>query len=50
MWLNSPDHRKNLLTARWREIGLGAIHVASAPAAYGGREVTIITVDFGVRH
>jgi uncharacterized protein YkwD len=49
MWWNSPEHRKNLLTARWREIGLSAVHVASAPGAYGGREVTTVTTDFGVR-
>ena len=49
MWWNSPEHRKNMLTARWREIGLSAVHVASAPGAYGGREVTIVTTDFGVR-
>jgi uncharacterized protein YkwD len=50
MWLNSPEHRKILLTARWREIGLAAVHVHSAPGTYGGREVTIVTADFGVRH
>jgi uncharacterized protein YkwD len=50
MWWNSPEHRKNMLTARWREIGLSAVHVASAPGTYGGREVTIVTTDFGVRH
>jgi uncharacterized protein YkwD len=49
MWLNSPEHRKILLTARWREIGLSAVHVTSAPGTYGGREVTIVTADFGVR-
>jgi uncharacterized protein YkwD len=49
MWWNSPEHRKNMLTARWREIGLSAVHVTSAPGAYGGREVTIVTTDFGVR-
>ena len=49
MWMNSPEHRKILLTARWREIGLAAVHVASAPGTYGGREVTIVTADFGVR-
>lgn len=50
MWLNSPEHRKILLTARWREVGLSAVHLAAAPGAYGGREVTIVTADFGVRH
>ena len=49
MWLNSPEHKKILLTARWREIGLAAVHVHSAPGSYGGREVTIVTADFGVR-
>ena len=49
MWLDSPEHRRILLTARWREIGLSAVHVASAPGTYGGREVTIVTADFGVR-
>jgi uncharacterized protein YkwD len=49
MWLNSPEHKKILLTARWREIGLAAVHTSSAPGTYGGREVTIVTADFGVR-
>ena len=49
MWLNSPEHRANLLTARWREIGLSAVHALSAPGTFGGREVTIVTSDFGVR-
>jgi uncharacterized protein YkwD len=49
MWLNSPPHRKNLLTARWREIGLSAVHVDSAPGVYSGNAVTILTADFGVR-
>ena len=48
-WLNSAEHRKNMLMARWREIGLAAVHLASAPGAYGGRAVTILTADFGVR-
>jgi len=26
------------------------VHVASAPGVYEGREVTILTADFGVRH
>src|SRR4029450_11806876 len=36
MWLDSPEHRKNMLTARWREIGISAVHSASAPGTYGG--------------
>lgn len=49
MWMDSPGHRKVLLTPRWREIGLAAVHAASAPGTFGGREVTIVTADFGVR-
>ena len=49
LWLDSPPHRKTLLSRQWREVGLGAVHVASAPGTVGGREVTIVTADFGVR-
>jgi uncharacterized protein YkwD len=50
MWLESPPHRKIMLTARWREVGLSAVHATAAPGTFGGREVTIVTADFGVRH
>jgi uncharacterized protein YkwD len=49
LWLRSPEHRDNLLSPAWREVGLGAIHADSAPGVYEGREVTILTADFGVR-
>jgi uncharacterized protein YkwD len=49
MWLNSPPHRKNLLTPGWREIGLSAVHVSAAPGVFEGRETTIVTADFGTR-
>ncbi len=49
MWMHSPEHKKILLTGEWREVGISAVHTTSAPGAYGGREVTIVTADFGVR-
>jgi uncharacterized protein YkwD len=49
MWMNSPGHRENLLSRRWREIGLGAVHVESAGGEFGGSPVTVITADFGAR-
>jgi uncharacterized protein YkwD len=49
LWMDSPEHRANILTARWREIGISAVHVAAAPGTFQGRAVTIITTDFGVR-
>ena len=49
LWLASPPHRANLLNARWREIGLGAVHSSNAPGVYGGGPATIVTADFGAR-
>jgi uncharacterized protein YkwD len=49
LWMASPEHRHNILTARWREIGIAAVHTDSAPGTYGGRAVTVITTDFGAR-
>jgi uncharacterized protein YkwD len=48
-WMNSPEHRANILDARWREVGVSAVHLAAASGTYEGREVTIITTDFGFR-
>jgi uncharacterized protein YkwD len=48
-WMASPAHRDNLLSGAWRELGLGAFRVRHAPGAYGGRRVTIVTLDLGVR-
>jgi uncharacterized protein YkwD len=49
LWIASPPHLKNLLATQWRQIGVSAVDVARAPGVYGGRRVTIITTDFGVR-
>jgi len=49
LWLASPEHRKNLMNPRWREIGVSAVHATSAPGTYKGMDVTIVTTDFGVR-
>jgi uncharacterized protein YkwD len=48
-WLQSPGHRKVLLDATWRELGIGAVQVDAAPGVFGGMDVTIVTADFGVR-
>jgi uncharacterized protein YkwD len=48
-WMASAPHRQNILGREWREVGIGAVHVANAPGAFGGRPVTIVTADFGVR-
>jgi uncharacterized protein YkwD len=48
-WISSPPHLKNLLTARWRAIGVSAVRVVDAPGYFHGMNVVIITNDFGVR-
>lgn len=49
LWLKSPAHRKIMLSPDWREIGLSAVHTASAPRIFEGLEVTIVTANFGAR-
>src|SRR5262245_11123701 len=48
-WMQSGGHRANLLSGSWREIGVAAVHFASAPGEYGNEPVTILTADFGAR-
>ena len=43
--MNSPDHRPNILSAKYRQIGIGARQ--GTFQTYG--ESTMYTVDFGVR-
>jgi uncharacterized protein YkwD len=50
LWLKSREHRTIMLKASWRDVGVGAVHASSAPGVYGGRDVTIVTADFGLRH
>jgi uncharacterized protein YkwD len=49
LWLRSPEHRRNLLKAGWRDFGVSAVHAAGAPGTFQGLDVTVITVDFGLR-
>ncbi len=49
LWMGSAGHRANILSPRWREIGIGAVHSTSTGGAFQHRPVTIITTDFGVR-
>jgi uncharacterized protein YkwD len=48
-WLASPGHRANVLSRDWRDAGVGAVSLPSAPGVYRGAPVTIVTVDFGKR-
>lgn len=43
-WMNSPDHRSNILNGKFREFGIGVY-----TGDYDGRTITMHTVDFGTR-
>ena len=45
-WMESPPHRRNILSRDWREVGIGAVFFGRAPGEFGGRPVTIVTADF----
>jgi uncharacterized protein YkwD len=49
MWMNSPEHRANLL-GRWSRVGVGIVHVSN-PGGYFNAysDVTIIAAEFGRR-
>ncbi len=49
LWLGSPPHRRVMLDPRWREVAVAAVHAPSAPKAFSGRPVTIVTAEFGLR-
>jgi uncharacterized protein YkwD len=49
LWIASPEHLRNLLSAQWRQIGVSAVRVRHAPGVFHGLPATIITTDFGVR-
>ena len=49
-WLASGPHRRILLNAHWRELGVSAIQDANAPGDFLGLEATIVTADFGARN
>lgn len=48
-WLESPTHRRVLLSRSWRELGVGVVSAVAAPGAYGGRDVQIAAAEFGAR-
>jgi uncharacterized protein YkwD len=48
-WMESPDHRANLLDPRLRDIGVGAALAPRDPAFYAQYPAVVVTTDFGVR-
>jgi uncharacterized protein YkwD len=50
LWMESSDHRANILSRQWRQIGVAAVYADTAPGTYGDNPVTVITTDFGFRN
>jgi len=48
-WMQSREHRANLLNPIWRQLAVAVLSVSSAPGAYDDGRVTVVTVDFGAR-
>jgi hypothetical protein len=48
-WMQSPDHRANILDTRLREVGIGAAFANPDPAFYANYPSTVYTADFGRR-
>jgi uncharacterized protein YkwD len=49
-WMASPEHRANVLSPLWRQIGISSLGRSAAPGTFGGRTVIVITADFGVHN
>lgn len=49
LWMASPGHRRNILDPAWRKIGISAVRATAAGGEFGGRDVTLLVTDFGVR-
>lgn len=48
-WMNSPEHRANILGA-WTKIGVAVVHVTTPAGFYGDYpQVTIVAAEFGRR-
>ena len=48
-WLASPPHRRVVLSATWRDAGIGVLFASPAPTVFGGTEAVVVTADFGLR-
>jgi uncharacterized protein YkwD len=49
-WMSSPPHRRNLLTPRWRAIGVGAVEMIQPTGAFAGvSQATVVAAEFGYK-
>ena len=49
-WMNSPPHRRNMLSGSWRFFGVGAVRAVNPSGAYARVNTAFIfAVEFGAR-
>jgi uncharacterized protein YkwD len=48
-WMSSREHRDNLLSKTFREIGVSVVSRKAAPGVFAGENVMVVTSDFGLR-
>lgn len=48
-WLRSPEHRENMLSPNWREVGVASLRARVAGGAFGGGSTVVVTMEFGAR-
>jgi uncharacterized protein YkwD len=48
-WLDSPPHREVILSATYRDGGVGVFYASSASGAFGNQSAFVVTADFGLR-
>ena len=48
-WLQSPEHRANVLYPRFSDLGVGAAFTPPHPVFYPGHSAVVLTTDFGRR-
>jgi len=49
-WMNSPEHRANVLYAAFRDVGISALGAARDPAFFADFPSTVFTTDFAARY
>jgi uncharacterized protein YkwD len=49
-WMQSPDHRANLMHAPFRDVGIAAVLAPPDPVFFANFSSTVYTTDFGTRY
>ncbi|HLF67881.1 MAG TPA: CAP domain-containing protein [Gaiellaceae bacterium] len=48
-WLESPPHRRIIMSPGWEDAGIAALYRPAAPGYFEGADAMVVTADFGYR-